>query len=1043
MNGRISLKKLLLMGLGLSGMVGCEEVAVEVVDAAYVDVMPASASLQVGGTQQFSAAVRDGRGNVLGGRIVIWGTSNPSVVAINSSGEALAMSPGAVTITATSEGKSGTATVTVSQVPVATVTVSPASASILVGATQQFTATTKDAGGNVLTGRAVSWSSSNTAVATVNGSTGLVTGVAAGSVTITATSEGKSGTATVTVGQVPVATVTVSPTSASILVGGTQQFTATTRDAGGNVLTGRAVTWSSSNTAVATVNTSTGLVTGVAAGSATITATSEGKSGTATVTVGQVPVATVTVSPTSASILVGATQQFTATTKDAGGNVLTGRAVTWSSSNTGVATVNSSTGLVTGVAAGSVTITATSEGKSGTATVTVSQVPVATVTVSPVSASILVGGTQQFTATTKDAGGNVLTGRTVTWSSSNTAVATVNSSTGLVTGVAAGSVTITATSEGKSGTATVTVSAPPALVRSPATMTFEAVQGGSNPTSKTLSISNGGGGTLGWSVTDNVGWLSLAPTSGTSTGETDSVTVSVNISGLAAGTYNATITITAAAPATDSPQTTAVTLRVAPVHTLTVAKAGTGSGTVTSSPAGIDCGSDCSESYPHGTQVRLTARANAATSTFTGWSGGGCTGTSTTCDVTMDAAKTVTATFTLISRTLTVTKAGTGSGTVTSSPAGISCGADCTEEYPHGTMVTLTATAFAGSVFTGWKGACSDTASTCQVTMDADKTVGATFQLLRTLTVTYSGLGLVGSSPEGIRCGWSGRVQYTACSAAYAYGTAVTLSASANLGHTFTGWSGACTGINPTCTVTMTVNRSVTASFSNSGLGVGFGSDQFSLIPADTFAMGSTNGNSDEQPVHGVDITRAFYIQKTEVTQGQWRAVMGSNPSHFTSCGDQCPVERVSWDEVQEFLNALNVMDPGKNYRLPTEAEWEYACRARTTGDYGGTGVLEDMGWYSGNSGGQTHPVAQKQPNQWGLFDMHGNVAEWVRDWYSSTYYSVSPTNDPQGPTTGTSRVVRGGSWYLSPWYARSANRLNYSPSTRYTAVGFRLVRNQ
>jgi formylglycine-generating enzyme required for sulfatase activity len=192
---------------------------------------------------------------------------------------------------------------------------------------------------------------------------------------------------------------------------------------------------------------------------------------------------------------------------------------------------------------------------------------------------------------------------------------------------------------------------------------------------------------------------------------------------------------------------------------------------------------------------------------------------------------------------------------------------------------------------------------------------------------------------------------------------------------------------------------------------VGFGPEQFALILAGTFQMGSTNGNSDERPVHTVNITKAFYMQKTEVTQGQWRAVMGTNPSWFSDCGDTCPVEQVSWNDIQGFLTALNAMDPGKNYRLPTEAEWEYAARAGTTGDYGGTGVLDQMGWYSDNSGSQTHPVAQKQPNHWGLYDMHGNVWEWVQDWYSATYYSVSPTNDPQGPATGTSRVLRGGSW--------------------------------
>ena len=243
---------------------------------------------------------------------------------------------------------------------------SPASASVGVGQTVQLTATPRDAGGNALSGRVVTWGSSNTAVATVNGS-GLVTGVGAGSATITATSEGQSGSSTVSVAA-PVASVSVTPASASLTTGQTVQLTATPRDASGNALTGRVVTWTSNNTSVATVN-STGRVTAVAAGSATITATSEGQSGTAAVSVTPVPVASVSVSPASASVGVGQTVQLTATPRDASGNALSGRVVTWGSSNTAVATVNGS-GLVTGVGAGSATITATSEGQSGSSTVT-------------------------------------------------------------------------------------------------------------------------------------------------------------------------------------------------------------------------------------------------------------------------------------------------------------------------------------------------------------------------------------------------------------------------------------------------------------------------------------------------------------------------------------------------------------------------------------------------------------------------------------------------------------------------------------------------
>jgi uncharacterized protein YjdB len=252
----------------------------------------------------------------------------------------------------------------------------------------------------------------------------------------------------------PVATVTVSPPTASLAVGATQQLTAQLKDSTGAVLTDRSVTWSSSNTAAASVSSS-GLVTAAGAGSATITATSESKTGTSQVTVTSTPVATVTVSPASATEPVGGTQQLTAQLKDANGNVLTGRTVTWTSGNTAAATVSPS-GMVTAMGTGSAMITAMSESKTGTSQITVTSAAVATVTVNPPSASLVVGGTQQLTAQTKDANGNVLTGRTVTWTSNNTAAATV-SSNGLVSAVGAGSATITATGETKTGTSAIAV----------------------------------------------------------------------------------------------------------------------------------------------------------------------------------------------------------------------------------------------------------------------------------------------------------------------------------------------------------------------------------------------------------------------------------------------------------------------------------------------------------------------------------------------------------------------------------------------------------
>ncbi len=248
------------------------------------------------------------------------------------------------------------------------------------------------------------------------------------------------------------------------------------------------------------------------------------------------------------------------------------------------------------------------------------------------------------------------------------------------------------------------------------------------------------------------------------------------------------------------------TFNTPPPNALTVSKAGTGTGTVTSNPAGINCGSDCSENYTSGTVVTLTVTP-ASGSTFVGWSGA-CTGTGT-CQVTMTQARVVTATFNKITTySLTVSKAGTGNGTVTSNPTGINCGTDCSENYTSGTTVTLTATPANGSVFTGWSGACTGT-GTCQVTMSQARSVTATFNTPTYYTLMVikagSGTGTVTSSPSGITCG-------SDCSESYTSGTTVTLAATPGSGSTFTGWSGACTGTG-TCQLTMSQVQTVTATF--------------------------------------------------------------------------------------------------------------------------------------------------------------------------------------------------------------------------------------
>ncbi len=235
------------------------------------------------------------------------------------------------------------------------------------------------------------------------------------------------------------------------------------------------------------------------------------------------------------------------------------------------------------------------------------------------------------------------------------------------------------------------------------------------------------------------------------------------------------------------------------------------------------------------------------------------------------------------------------------------------------------------------------------------------------------------------------------------------------------------------------------------GLGALLDGSGFVSIPAGEFLMGTSKGNDDEKPVHRVRIRQSFEMGKFEVTQAQWEAVMrrppeahakpGSvpavvNPSHFK--GSTLPVENVSWDEVLQFLQALNTRDRQHEYRLPTEAEWEYACRA---GQEGEPDKLEALAWYRDNSTGRTQPVGQKQPNAWGLYDMHGNVWEWVQDWYDPNYYKSSPATDPLGPGAASYRVYRGGSWYSSVHDCRTAMRGFDLPSNHYYSLGLRLVR--
>jgi formylglycine-generating enzyme required for sulfatase activity len=216
----------------------------------------------------------------------------------------------------------------------------------------------------------------------------------------------------------------------------------------------------------------------------------------------------------------------------------------------------------------------------------------------------------------------------------------------------------------------------------------------------------------------------------------------------------------------------------------------------------------------------------------------------------------------------------------------------------------------------------------------------------------------------------------------------------------------------------------------------------FVKISAGSFMMGCSAGDhecqADEKPAHRVSITRPFEIGKYQVTQAEYEAVTTVNPSY--SKGLNLPVEGVSWGDAQKFCEALNRKGDGYHYRLPTEAEWEYAARA---GDSSCRyGPLEEVAWSRDNSGGKTHPVGEKKPNAFGLYDVLGNVWEWVEDWYSITYYRESPERDPNGPVTGEYRLARGGSWRgVVRGHARVSSRYMLKPASRSIVVGFRCVR--
>lgn len=539
------------------------DVVVRALPVASVQVTPGTANLVVGGVQQLATVVRDSIGTVLTGRTTRWTSSNSAVATVSATGLVTALSEGTATLTVTVEGATGTAVVSVGPLPpaITSLSVSPSAVSLVAGQTRALVPTVSRPSGAPTA--VVTYGTADPSIATVS-SGGVVTALAIGTatITVTATAPGNTSfaaaTATelVTVTVAPaVADVQITPGTASIMPGSTQQLTATVRDSSGGVLTGRAVVWSTSNSSIATVS-ATGLVTAVAVGTATITATSGGVLGTMAITVQALPtsITSISVTPTTVNLPVGRSSSITPTVTQPNG--APAASVTYGTTSPSVATV-SSAGLIIGVGPGTatITVTATSAGNTGfsaasrtaTVTVTVTDVPVATVTVSPNNSSVLTGATQQLVVSVRDSSGQALTGRTVSWATLNAAVATVNAS-GVVTGVAAGTATITATVDGVVGNASVVVQTPPAGITSLSV----------SPTSATVTV--GQTRALTATVTQPNG----APSATVSYSSSNPAVATVSPAGVvtAVAQGSATITVTATSPGTNSFSATTVTSTV-------------------------------------------------------------------------------------------------------------------------------------------------------------------------------------------------------------------------------------------------------------------------------------------------------------------------------------------------------------------------------------------------------------------------------------------------------------------------------------------------
>lgn len=483
----------------VDGVTGAGIVTVVFQPVAMLTLMgPSSDTLYVGDSATLTAVAKAADGTELNNRVIVWSSDDPSILRVDASGATatlVALAPGSVRVTAISEGVSATAAFTVLQKPIASVDVTPPSPSIVVDGTVQLQAVLEAQDGSILTNRTVAWTSDKPAVATVNGN-GLVRGVSVGTAVIVATSEGRSGQATVTVTDKPVASVVVQPQADTLEEGETVRFTAVLTASDGSTLSGRQVSWSTNNPGVAGVDQQ-GNVTAVSVGQAVITATAEGQSGNSSVIVVQKAIARLEIQPTSAAVLPGGSQVFTAVVKAADGTVLRNRRVTWRSLDSRAASVQENSPLGQTATATAIAVVCVNTNQScpvgieavaGPAADTVTLdilKPVASIDINPSTLTLRVDSSKDLTATVKAADGTALVGRSLTWSSSDPTIATVQSAGSAsysaavkavgapCTGTAC-TVTIMARAEGVTGTSTVTVPKPVASVAiSPSTVTLD------------------------------------------------------------------------------------------------------------------------------------------------------------------------------------------------------------------------------------------------------------------------------------------------------------------------------------------------------------------------------------------------------------------------------------------------------------------------------------------------------------------------------------------------------------------------------------------